>query len=350
MLSAKFLPTDGRSIHTPTATDWNGLLLKAFRRRTSNGGRRRILFVTDLHSSEITFRKVLNAVGVYEADILIVGGDLCGKQLVPVVVAGDAWRARVLGEDCAAGDDVERDALLARIRDLGQYPMIIDEAVWEATPPDPEEVERRFVEACHEQVRAWMARLAERFGESTPVYVTGGNDDFLSIEPILEDAPWVVNAEGKALELLPGMTMISTGYGNPTPWSCPRDISEDELSERIEEMAHRIDAPSQALFNLHVPPVASGLDTCMRLDVSVTPPKPITGEETSAGSTAVRAAIERYQPVVSLHGHIHESRGIRHIGGTTCINPGSEYAEGVLRGAVVDIVGTDLQNAQLVSA
>lgn len=55
------------------------------------------------------------------------------------------------------------------------------------------------------------------------------------------------------------------------------------------------------------------------------------------GSTAVRDAILRYQPLVSLHGHIHESKGVQRIGRTRAVNPGSEYAEGVLDGALVDV-------------
>jgi Icc-related predicted phosphoesterase len=131
--------------------------------------------------------------------------------------------------------------------------------------------------------------------------------------------------------------MISSGYGNPTPWKCPRDISEDELAGRIDEMADRITESRRVIFNLHVPPFGSGLDVCPRLDTSVDPPKPMVGDEIAAGSTAVRAAIERYAPTLSLHGHIHESRGIQRIGRTVCVNPGSEYGEGILRSAVIDV-------------
>jgi len=55
------------------------------------------------------------------------------------------------------------------------------------------------------------------------------------------------------------------------------------------------------------------------------------------GSTAVRELIEEYQPPLSLHGHIHESRGKTRIGETIAINPGSVYSEGSLQGAVIDL-------------
>jgi Icc-related predicted phosphoesterase len=154
---------------------------------------------------------------------------------------------------------------------------------------------------------------------------------------VLDEAEWITNAEGQVLALAPGLQMISTGYGNPTPWKCPRDVSEDELGARIEQMAGDLDNSCRAVFNLHVPPYGSGLDRCPKLDTSVNPPKPITGAEIAAGSTAVADALRRYEPILSLHGHIHEAAGIREIGHTVAINPGSEYGEGVLRTAVIDI-------------
>jgi Icc-related predicted phosphoesterase len=60
-------------------------------------------------------------------------------------------------------------------------------------------------------------------------------------------------------------------------------------------------------------------------------------EPAAVGSTAVREAIERHQPVLSLHGHVHESRGTAKIGRTLAINPGSEYNQGLLRGAIVQL-------------
>jgi Icc-related predicted phosphoesterase len=241
--------------------------------------------------------------------------------------------------------------LCTSIMNLGQYPVRMTTAEYEQTLASPEAQEAAFVRACHEQVHSWMHRLADRLGDGASVFVTGGNDDYLSIEPIIDAAEWVINAEGRVVELLPGVPMISSGYGNPTPWGCPRDESEEALGARIEGMAGQLgDGAAGAVFNLHVPPHASGLDRCIRLDTTVSPPRPVAGEEIDAGSTAVRAALERHQPALSLHGHIHECRGIRRIGVTRCVNPGSEYSEGVLNAAIVDFAGQELANIQLVAA
>jgi Icc-related predicted phosphoesterase len=327
-------------------------------RRRSGGGRRgagsnrsRVLFVTDLHASEVTFRKAIKGVQVYEADALIVGGDLTGKQIVPLVQDGlERVTGDLMGTTVTVCGDEELERLETTIRNLGQYPVVMTAGEYECLAASEEIQARTFVDACHAQVAAWMARLAQRLGDQTPVFVTGGNDDYLSIEPILDSAEWIVNAEGRVVELLPGVAMISSGYGNVTPWNCPRDESEEQLGARIEAMAAQLDDSRQAVFNLHVPPHASGLDTCMQLDTTVSPPRPVPGAQIEAGSTAVRQTIERHQPALSLHGHIHESRGVRKIGVTRCVNPGSEYSEGILNAAIIDFRGEEVASVQLVAA
>ena len=320
------------------------------KRARSPRDRARVLFVTDLHASDITFRKAIKGVEVYGADALIVGGDLTGKKIVPLVCdGGTGLTGELMGTTVTvSGDEIEQ--LQTTIRNLGQYPVVMTAEEYVRLAASEEIQEETFVSACHAQVAGWMERLANRLGDRTPVFVTGGNDDYLSIEPILDRSEWIVNAEGKVVELLPGVAMISSGYGNPTPWNCPRDEPEEQLEARIEAMATKLPDAHHAVFNLHVPPKGSGLDRCMRLDTTVSPPRPIVGDEIDAGSTAVRRALEHHQPMLSLHGHIHESRGVRKIGATRCVNPGSEYSEGVLNAAIIDFSNGELRNVQLVAA
>jgi uncharacterized protein len=298
----------------------------------------RLLYATDFHAGDVVLRKFLNAVSVYEADVAIIGGDLTGKRLAPVVAEADGgWRAEVLGRERFAADENELEAVIRQIRGLGQYPVVVSPEEYSEMLRDSDAVAKQFESQALRQVEEWLALAAERLEPlGVPLYVTGGNDDYFTIEGVLDSATYAVNADGKVLEIAPGVQMISCGYGNPTPWPCPRDISEEELAGRIEAMADQLTDPARAIFNLHVPPFGSGLDVCAKLDTSVEPPRPLIGEEINAGSTAVRAAIERYQPAIGLHGHIHESAGIVKIGPTVCINPGSEYGEGVLRSAVID--------------
>jgi Icc-related predicted phosphoesterase len=287
------------------------------------------------------FRKFLNAVGIYEADIAILGGDLTAKRMVPVVVTEDGALAPDQGPDVVAdvaGGNV--DTVLTEVRDRGRYPVAVTVAEYERLTANDSRIEDLFAQACKDQVERWLRLARERLEpRGIPLYVAGGNDDYDFLEPVLTDDPYAINGEGRVHEIAPGLEMISTGYGNPTPWNCPRDVSEEELEVIIEQMASRLADPARAIFNLHVPPVGSGLDSCPRLDTSVSPPRAIPGEMMSAGSTAVRNVIEKYSPLLSLHGHIHESAAVSKIGLTTCVNPGSEYEEGVLRSAVIDVTG-----------
>jgi Icc-related predicted phosphoesterase len=312
----------------------------------------RVMFATDLHGSEAVFRKFLNAVGVYEATVAILGGDLTGKRIVPVVEDPDgSFAAEFNGRELRADSDAELDTLRRRIRDAGQYPVTVNAEQYQELLTDDDALDRAFMQACLAQVKDWMERAAERLEPlGVPLYVTGGNDDYLEIEPVLEAAPYVVNAEGRVLTLVDGVDMISTGYGNPTPWKCPRDVTEEQLASRIETMAVQLTDHRHAVFNLHVPPYGSGLDLCPRLDTSTDPPRPIVGETGPAGSSAVRESLARFGPMLSLHGHIHESPGVRDLGGTTAVNPGSEYGEGVLHSAVVDLTNESVFSTQLLTA
>jgi Icc-related predicted phosphoesterase len=323
-----------------------------FGRRQNGHARTRILFATDLHGSEAVFRKFLNAVSVYEATIAILGGDLTGKRLVPIVESADGeLTTEFNGAKLRFGDESELDAFRRRARDAGQYPISVNEQRYETLLADDAALHQEFLAACVAQVKDWMERAAERLEPlGVPLYVTGGNDDYMEIEAVLGTAPYIVNAEGIVVTLTGNVEMISTGYGNPTPWQCPRDVTEEQLQARIEEMAGRLRDPRSAVFNLHVPPYGSGLDICPRLDTSSQPPRPIVGETAPAGSTAVRQALVHYQPMLSLHGHIHESPGIQALKATTAVNPGSEYGEGVLHSAVVDLEQDRVQSAQLLTA
>jgi len=101
-------------------------------------------------------------------------------------------------------------------------------------------------------------------------------------------------------------------------------------------MTDQLKNPEKSIFNLHDPPFGSHLDEAPDLtkDLDLKGGGRITK---SVGSVAVREAIEKHQPMLGLHGHIHESKGVTKIGRTTCINPGSVYEEGTLLGAIVDL-------------
>jgi uncharacterized protein len=299
-------------------------------------GNIRIFFVSDLHGSEICFRKFLNAAKAYEADVIISGGDMTGKMVVPLVQRDNGtFTARYQGSDIVMKSDEEVAAQEKLIRNNGFYPVRMTEQ--EMSSMDGAAVEELFAREMRKVVQSWMRLAEERLGNSKiECFMMPGNDDMFDVDEMLNGSSYVVNVDDKVVDL-GSIQMISTGWANMTPWHCPRDVSEEELEERVEAMISKLRDPRKAIFNLHCPPYASTLDSAPLLDENLTPQLEIGGDMkmVPVGSKAIRKVIEKYQPCLSLHGHIHEGRGATKIGRTLAMNPGSEYQQGILRGAVI---------------
>ena len=310
--------------------------------------RTRIFFTTDVHGSTVVFKKFINSAKFYEAQIIILGGDMVGKMIVPLVEqANHSYRANYLGKvyDVSAGDEVKQ--LEQTLENSGLYPVRVSPEEVKAFGEDKALVEKRFGELAAERVTSWLQIADERLrGTGIKCFVQPGNDDPYEIDPVFGRSECVRNVDQTLVMLDEDHEMISIGAANQTPWNCPRDLPEEELTRRIEAVAGQLKNPSTAVFNLHVPPFDTNLDVAPELDANLTPKLSLSGgfKMTPVGSTAVRAAIEKYQPLVGLHGHIHESRSAQKLGRTMCINPGSEYGEGVLRGVILDLSKQKLES------
>ena len=283
------------------------------------------------------------------------GGDMTGKAIVPLVAIGDgAHRVTFAGRTTTLRSEPEIQEMEKLIRVNGFYPFRCEQDEVDRLSQDGALRDRKFLDLMRETLRRWVSIAEERLtGKNVRCFMTPGNDDHLEIDEVLEGSQIVTNPEGKLVHLSDGKSdfeMISCGWSGPTPFDTPRECSEEELASRIESMASQLHSPETAIFNFHDPPYNSHLDLAPMLDRNLQ--VQTDGGQTRmvpVGSTSVRAAIERYQPQLGLHGHIHESRGQVKIQRTTCVNPGSEYGEGVLRGAVIDLNGVKLKNVQLVS-
>lgn len=324
----------------------------------SNHTRRfRLFFATDVHGSEPTFRKFINAGKFYNVDVLVLGGDITGKMLIPIIALGNNnYRATLQSKLYNLGKDDLPD-FISRLAKLGFYSSEMSEQEYVKLTENPDQINRLYLEKATERLVSWIQWAEEKLdGSNLQCFVTGGNDDAKEIVATLsrEAKNRVVACEEKLVTLSDeGHNMVSLGYSNPTPWKTPREIEEAELVQRLKDALQGLDNYEKVVFNMHVPPVDSTLDTCPELDTSTDPPTVITsgGEPVyfGAGSQAIRDAIEQYQPLLSLHGHIHESRNVVKIGRTTAVNPGSEYGEGVLRGVIVSIVGDKIESTQMTS-
>jgi uncharacterized protein len=297
----------------------------------------RLFYASDIHGSDLLWRKFLGAAAFYGAAAAVMGGDLLGKAIVPVERRDDGtFRTEFLGEVRVVHEGQELDDLLAAIRFNGFYPWTAPRGEIERRAADTEAL---FGDVAREEIRRWVG-LAEARGSSngaSNLYVMAGNDDPWYIDEILAASPALVFCDDRVVRV-GDHEMLSSSYANPTPWNSPRELDEDALYERLRRLADRLEAPQRAIFNLHVPPYDTRLDDAPDLKPDLTPRysgghpvmKPV-------GSHAVRQLIEEVQPLLALHGHIHESKGETRIGRTLALNSGSEYNTGRLHGAVVTL-------------
>jgi uncharacterized protein len=298
----------------------------------------RLYYASDIHGSEVLWRKFLNAADAYRADVLVMGGDVTGKVVVPLVQQPDgSYVVELFGNRQQIGED-EREAWEHRIRGNGMYPHVMSpEDVARVAGLDEDAKERWFADVMRTTFDGWLALADERLNGDTRCFVMPGNDDPEGVDRAIEAAKKVEACDGVVVEF-DGHTMISLGYSNRTPFDSPRELDEDDLYARVAALADEAGDMERCIFNLHVPPYDSSLDMAAELTddlevvMSGSAPKMIP-----VGSTAVREAIEKYQPLLSLHGHVHESAGATRIGRTLCINPGSDYHTGRISGCLIQL-------------
>jgi len=296
----------------------------------------RLFFATDIHGSEVCWRKFLNAGAFHKADVLIMGGDMTGKAMVPIVARNGGWEVELQEQPTTLATEADVVAMEKRIRDRGYYPVRLTPDELEAWSNDSTLVDTRFKAEMLRIVEAWMALADERLaGTSIRCVVSPANDDMFEIDPIIDAAERVDLGEANTIDL-DGFTLVSTGWANPTPWKTFREMPEAELRVRIDELVGGVADPKRAIFNFHAPPYGSNLDAAPKLDADM---KYVSGGQAliPVGSTAVRESIVAYGPVLSLHGHIHEGKGAVKLGRTLAVNPGSAYEDGVLQAAIVDL-------------
>jgi Icc-related predicted phosphoesterase len=300
----------------------------------------RLFFATDIHGSDTCWRKFLNSGKHYDADVIVLGGDMTGKALIPVVDAGGGrWYATLLENRHEMNGEDEAREFEEAVSRRGYYPFRTTPDELRELQGDEERTTQLFHDLMLRRVESWTALADERLeGSGLRCFVCPGNDDQFEVDEVLARAKHVEACEGRVVEV-DGYQLASTGWSNRTPWETYREEDEPQLAERIEKVVSEVTAPAErTIFSFHCPPYGSGLDEApeltedMRLKHAGRAPVPL-------GSTAVRQAIEKHQPALSLHGHIHESRGNARIGRTLSINPGSAYEQGELLGAVVDLEG-----------
>ncbi len=309
-----------------------------FKRKGDEGQQVKILFASDLHGSDIVFKKFINAGLTYGVDAMIIGGDITGKALHPIIDLGNG-QYEFEGKTVS---DVKQ--IISEIRSRGDYYVIVSKSEYEEMANNKKLIDEAFKRAIIEVLLGWDRIASEKLKEKKiPIYINLGNDDPEYLFDVLKQTESFRVTEGEVIDIK-GHEMISYGYVNPTPWNTPRELPEDELYKRLETEVNKLKNVEGAIFNFHAPPVNTNLDNAPLLDENLKPV--IRGGMvvyTHVGSFAVRKIIEKYQPLVGLHGHIHESRGFDRIGRTMVFNPGSEYDAGILHALYLVLSGNKVK-------
>ena len=301
----------------------------------------RLFFVTDLHGSELCFRKFISAISIYNVDAAIALGDLAGKMVVPVFDNGNGtYDVNFLAQDIHLNNKTELDQQLAKVNNIGFYPYMTDKKEADHLRSNQNEVMTIFHRLINERMQHWIELADEKLKDSkAKIFMAPGNDDPMEMDAILESSKVMKSAAMKNLDVL-GYEMITVAHTSPTPWDTPREWSEEEMAKNIDKLAGTIKTMERAIFNFHDPPYGTMLDYAPKLREM----RQSAGETEHVGSKAVSEAIKKYQPFLGLHGHIHESRAAQKIGRTFCVNPGSEYGEGVLRGVLLTLADTKMKS------
>ena len=307
----------------------------------------RIFFTSDVHGSDVCFMKFLNAAKFYQANVLILGGDITGKMIVPLVEQGDGSAvADFVGVREVVKTAEERQALEKKIRNSGYYPYSTTPDEFEKLQADKGLVDELFSRVMAAGVQRWVGIADQRLkGTNVKCYISPGNDDRFDIDEVLKASTGIIYPEDEVVSIDDHHEMITSGWANTTPWNSPREVPEEELVKKFQPMIDKVQDMETAIFNLHVPPYKTPIDLAPELDPTLKPV--IKGGAISmlhVGSVTVRQVIEKYKPLLGIHGHIHESRGFTKIGRTLCINPGSEYGNGILRGAIINLDQKGVKN------
>ncbi len=298
----------------------------------------KIFFATDVHGSEICWKKFISAGKFYQVDVLILGGDMTGKAIIPIIAqGGDKFKVTLLEQETILSGDEEVKKMVAAIQNRGYYPYITNPDEMREISGTMGNSDKLFLRMVLETGQKWMeyadAKLA---GTGIRCYVCPGNDDIFELDPVVAASKSVQLAEGRVIAIDDHHEMASSGWSNPTPWDTHREEPEDALHKRIENVIKKVRDVPNAIFNLHAPPYGSGLDEAPELTKDLRPA--YAGRSlVPVGSHAVLEIIEKYQPLLGLHGHIHEGKGTRKYKRTLCVNPGSMYEQGILHGVIVDL-------------
>lgn len=320
---------------------------------------KKLLIVSDLHGSRMAYGKLSNAPRIYDCEAVIFAGDLTGKAVVPIVNVNDDLYEAVIFGDHKTFPEKELENTIKTIEMSGYYTAVLSKSEYEELANDEKKIRDLFLRVEREKLEAAFQNIENKFSQKkTKIYILPGNDDSESISEFAREyssnSDIFVDIDERIAEV-GDLQLLGFGFSNKTPWNSPRELTEEQIEARLSDMFDKIDQSrlSKTVAVIHVPPHGTMIDQAPALTPDLRPV--IKGGDavmTSVGSTAVRKVIEKYSPMMGIHGHIHESPGVDYIRSNTrrkvpVLNAGSEYQAGVLRGALVAVEDGNVDNVML---
>lgn len=295
-----------------------------------------VFFATDLHGSETCFRKFLMAPRLCGADVLVLGGDIVGRSLIPITRMPDGYRAEIDGRMVTGLSTGDLKEVKESIRRRGGY-FVIGDADELGRLSDPDEFRLALHDAMRKSLEDWVTLAEERLcGTGVRCLVIPAGEDPLELDSVWSGAENVIFAGDRVLSLDDSHELLALSCSTPTPFKHPREVSELEMRGVLDALADEVSDLDNALVVAHTPPYGSVLDQAPLLDENL---RRTAGTVVAVpvGSIAVRDFVEHRQPLVAAHGQVHERSASCRIGRTLCINPGSQASEGLLSGALVEL-------------
>jgi len=295
----------------------------------------KLFYTTDLHGSERTFQKLLEAIRTRtEIDVFILGGDHAGKGFYPKQPIEGGWC--IHGPQQASVINSPEKLAIAEERAAFHGAYLVD------LPPDESlNITAPYIvpaAAKHQAIIArakdWAARLSQAAQESgKKIVITFGNTDPYTLDLVYQK-PGLLVATNSAVDLPNDWKLISVAEVPVKNKSkTERGATEDEIRSRIRKLSGEAHGVNKTIWAIHCPPITTPIAT-RKKDKGV------------FGSYGVFSKISKKGPPLSLHGHIHQPQKRQcRIGRTLCLNPGSRL--GRLDAAIITLEGGRVQRAQI---
>jgi len=299
----------------------------------------KIFFACDAHGSVPVLRKMVKVHETYNCDIVMMCGDLTGKAVVPIVEEKPGlWWSAPWGKRETYKSQEAVDQIKKTYEKRGFYWFLTTPTELADLEKNRDKVNELFLKLMLDRMQDWVRLIEETVPSDVRVIVSPGNDDSFAIDDIIRASSRIVYPIGTAVNLDGDHSMVSCEWVNSTPWKTPRECPDEELKLKLQVEFDRVGSRENLICNFHAPPYGTQIDLAPKIDeklrVKVRFGRP---DMVPVGSRSVRELFEKYQPLLGLHGHIHESAGVEYIGRTLCINPGSAYMQGMVNAFVMDL-------------